>query len=137
MDSNFGPRNAIRVSPDAMCIRPNAMRASVRTQETPIRLASATPAKLLLASATPAQDSYQGIASAMPSVVPIENGLSHCFCLGCDSLCDPKLFLDLLQRNALRFRDHGFHPDQLQHHHACKERKDVSRRKRADHLGEE
>src|SRR5271163_638991 len=52
-------------------------------------------------------------------------------------LLDPQLSLNLLQRRALRLRNHRLHPDKLQHHHEGKERENVADRKRGDHLREE
>jgi hypothetical protein len=50
---------------------------------------------------------------------------------------DAQLPLNLLQRRALRLRNHRLHPDELQHHHAGKERENVAGRKAGDHLREE
>src|SRR5260370_34844039 len=52
-------------------------------------------------------------------------------------LFDAQLFLDLLQRHALRLRNQRLHPDELQNHHAGEERENVTRRKGGDHLREE
>jgi len=54
-----------------------------------------------------------------------------------EPLFDPHLSLDLLQRRAFGLRNHGLHPDKLQHHHAGKEREDVANRENGDHLREE
>lgn len=52
-------------------------------------------------------------------------------------LFDPQLLLDLLQRYTLRLRNHRFHPNQLENHHAGKERENVSGREGRDHPREE
>jgi len=52
-------------------------------------------------------------------------------------LFDPQLPLNLLQRHTFGFRNHRFHPDQLQHHHPRKEREHITRRERRDHPREE
>src|SRR5882762_11311148 len=52
------------------------------------------------------------------------------------SLFDAQLFLDLFQRDALRLRNRRLHPNELQNHHAGKEREDVTGRKGGDHLRE-
>jgi len=48
-------------------------------------------------------------------------------------LYDAELFLDLLQRYPLRFRNHGLDPDELKHHHAGKERENIAGREGGDH----
>src|ERR1700688_1497530 len=53
------------------------------------------------------------------------------------ALSNTQLFLDLLQRHTFGLRNHGLHPNKLKDHHACKKGKNVTRRKRGDHLGEE
>src|ERR1700692_528368 len=51
-------------------------------------------------------------------------------------LCDSQLFLNLLQRHTLRFRNHRLHPNQLEHHHAGKKQENVAGREGGNHLGE-
>src|SRR5579863_10344232 len=54
------------------------------------------------------------------------------------TLCfDAQLPLDLFERHALGFGDHGLYPKELEAHHAGKEGENVARRKGGDHPGEE
>ena len=52
-------------------------------------------------------------------------------------LFDPQLSLDLLERRTFRLRNHGHDPEKLEHHHAGKERKNVTDWEGGDHLREE
>src|SRR5208282_1254578 len=73
----------------------------------------------------------------------LSSSIFHLFILhlasgvGIACLCDAQLFLDLLKRYALRFRNHGPHPNELQNHHAGEEREDVAGREVGDHSREE
>ena len=53
------------------------------------------------------------------------------------ALFDAQLFLDLLQRHALRLRNQRLHPNELQNHHAGEERENITGREGGDHLREE
>src|SRR5258708_23727297 len=52
---------------------------------------------------------------------------------GFSYLTDPQLSLNLLQRHALRLRNHRLHPKQLENHDAGKERENVTGREGGDH----
>src|ERR1035437_1323 len=53
------------------------------------------------------------------------------------TLFDAQLSLDLLQRHALRLRHQRLHPNELENHHAGKEREDVTGWKSGHHLRKE
>src|SRR5438876_4501674 len=61
---------------------------------------------------------------------------SHADNVKVHGLFDAQLFLDLLQRHALGFRNHRLYPNELQNHHAGKEREDVTGWESGDHLWE-
>jgi len=52
-------------------------------------------------------------------------------------LFDAQLLLDLLQRHVFCLWNHGLHPNELQHHHAREERKDIPGREVGNHSREE
>src|SRR5579872_1232292 len=67
-------------------------------------------------------------------MTPIEIDLGL---LADSDLFDSQLVLNLLQRHSFGLGHHRLHPNQLQDHHAGKERENVARREGSDHLGKE
>ena len=51
------------------------------------------------------------------------------------STLDTQPFLHLLERDALGFRHHELHPEQLEHHHAAEKEEDAAGRKDRNHFG--
>src|SRR6266478_2811257 len=71
-----------------------------------------------------------------PGEKQVPQHFSHADNVKVHGLFDAQLFLDLLQRHALGFRNHRLYPNELQNHHAGKEREDVTGWESGDHLWE-
>ncbi|MGC1373349.1 MAG: ATP-binding cassette domain-containing protein [Candidatus Sulfotelmatobacter sp.] len=80
-------------------------------EETPDEGAVSVPKKLTIGYFRQDVEEMQGKATLLKKSARILRS----------PLRNPQLLLYLLQRNSLRFRNHGLHPNQLQNHHAGKE----------------